>query len=131
MIILGKFQPYIYAIFRIVVGFLFMTHGIQKIFGVPASQYPRPELASLPGVAGIIELVCGALILVGFFASPAAFLASGMMAVAYFMAHQAGGVLPIQNGGELAAVYSFVFLFISAYGSGTWSVDSILKKEAE
>ena len=131
MTILGKFQPQVYAIFRIVIGFCFSLHGLQKLFNIPANPKGAMELNALMGTAGVIELVGGLLVLVGLFASPAAFLASGTMAVAYFMVHQAGGALPIMNGGELAVVYCFVMLFISAYGSGIWSVDSILKKDAQ
>ena len=125
---LGKYSSYIYALLRIVAGFLFMQHGTQKLLGFPPSGKPPMPLSGLIMTAGVIELVAGLLILIGLFASIAAFIASGMMAVAYFMAHQPGGALPIQNGGELAALYSFLFLYIAAVGSGTWSVDSILGK---
>jgi putative oxidoreductase len=114
-------QPHedrIYALVRIVVGFLFLCHGVQKLMG---------GLAGLPGhiaVAGIIELVGGALVMIGFFGGWAAFVCSGQMAVAYFLAHQKDGLLPIQNKGELAALYSFVFLFLAVRGSGIWSVDA-------
>jgi putative oxidoreductase len=125
---LGKYSSYIYAILRIVAGFLFMQHGTQKLLGFPPSGKPPMPLNGLMMTAGVIELVAGLLILIGLFASIAAFIASGMMAVAYFTAHQPGGALPIQNGGELAALYSFLFLYIAAVGSGTLSVDSILGK---
>ena len=123
---LGRYSTYIYAIFRIVFGFMFMVHGAQKLFGWPPSKQPM-EVAGIILVAGIIELVCGFLVMIGFFSSFAAFLASGTMAVAYFMAHQPGGALPIMNGGELAVVYCFAFLYIASRGSGVWSVDSIMK----
>lgn len=119
--ILGRHADRVYAIFRIVIGFLFMCHGLQKMFGVLGGQKVE-QLASLPGLAGIIELVCGFLVMIGLFASWAAFLASGTMAVAYFMAHQPQGTWPIQNHGELAAVYAFAFLYIAARGAGPWSV---------
>ncbi|HKV09973.1 MAG TPA: DoxX family protein [Thermoanaerobaculia bacterium] len=119
--ILGRHADRIYAIFRIVIGFLFMCHGLQKIFGALGGQKVG-EVASLIGLAGIIELVCGFLVMVGLFASWAAFLASGTMAVAYFMAHFPRGFWPILNEGELAVAYCFTFLYIAARGAGPWSV---------
>jgi putative oxidoreductase len=118
---LGPHADRLYAIFRIVVGFLFSFHGMQKLFGAFGGQ--QAELASLQGLAGIIELVCGLLVMIGLLTSWAAFLASGEMAVAYFMAHFPRGLWPIENGGELAALYCFAFLYIAARGSGPWSVD--------
>jgi len=123
---LGRYSTYIYAIFRIVIGFMFMLHGAQKLLGWPPAKQAG-EVAGILLVAGVIELVGGFLIAIGFFSSIAAFLASGEMAVAYFMVHQAGGALPIQNGGELAVLYCFAFLYIAARGSGVWSVDSIFR----
>ena len=114
------------ALCRIVAGFLFSFHGAQKLlgaFGGMDGKGATAPLASLMGVGGVIELVGGLLILVGLFTSWAAFLASGMMAVAYFMAHQPSGTWPIQNHGETAALYAFVFLYIAARGSGIWSLD--------
>lgn len=119
---LGHYAEYIYAIMRIVVGFLFLCHGVQKVLGFMGHE--RIPLGSLGGVAGIIELVCGTLIAIGLLTSWAGFLASGLMAFAYFIAHFPKGFLPIENGGELAAVYSFVFLYMAARGSGIWSVAS-------
>jgi putative oxidoreductase len=112
----------IYAAFRIVVGFLFTCHGAQKIFGLFGGA-PAEAPAFVIWVAGGIELVGGALVMVGLRAGWAAFLCSGLMAVAYFMAHQGRALFPIQNGGELAALYSFAFLLIATRGAGTWSVD--------
>lgn len=120
----SSYASYAYALLRIVVGLLFAMHGSQKLMGFPGDGAGMP-LASLMGVAGIIELVGGLLIMVGLFTRPAAFLASGTMAVAYFMAHFPKHPLPIINEGELAVVYCFVFLFIAAYGSGIWSIDSL------
>ena len=117
---LGRFEPQIYALMRLVAGLLFMFHGLQK-FGMFGGQ--QVPLASIYGAAAIIELVAGALIMIGLAASPLAFLASGEMAYAYFMQHQPKGTWPIQNGGELSALYAFVFLYIAARGSGIWSVD--------
>ncbi|MCU1347203.1 MAG: DoxX family protein [Acidobacteria bacterium] len=127
--ILSNFHPQIYAIFRLVIGLLFAIHGTQKLLGFPPSDHPAPPIASIFGLSGIIELVCGILIAIGLLGSIAAFIASGEMAVAYFMAHAGkGGFLPIQNGGELAVVYCFVFLFIAAYGSGIYSVDAAISR---
>ncbi len=117
---LGRFEPQAYALMRIVAGLLFMFHGLQK-FGMYGGK--QVELASLLGAAAIIELVGGALLMIGFAAAPVAFIASGEMAYAYFTAHQPNGTWPIQNQGELAALYAFVFLYIATRGSGIWSVD--------
>lgn len=125
---LCKLSPYIYAVLRIIAGLMFAMHGFQKLFGIPGDN-PRVPLGSFMGFAGGIELVCGLLIAVGFFAGYAAFLASGQMAVAYFMAHfpeifkSIVNFFPIMNHGELAVLYCFIFLYIAAQGSGVWSVD--------
>jgi putative oxidoreductase len=111
----------IYALLRIVAGFMFMCHGMQKVFGLFGGSQAPPAIT---WSAGPIELVGGALVMIGFQAGWAAFLCSGMMAVAYFMAHQSKGLLPIANHGELAALYCFVFLLIAVRGSGEWSVDA-------
>ncbi len=126
--LLGKFAPNIYALLRIVAGFTFLLHGTQKLWGFPPSGRPPMPLPPLMMAAGVIELVAGALILVGFFTSLAAFIASGQMAVAYFMTHQPKGALPIQNGGEAAVLFCFVFLFFAAHGSGLWSLDAFINK---
>jgi putative oxidoreductase len=109
-----------YAAFRIVTGFLFAFHGAQKLFGAFGGQ--AQPLASMPGAAGAIELVCGVLVMVGVLTGIAAFLASGEMAVAYFLAHAPKGLWPIENGGELAVLYCFAFLYIAARGAGMWSL---------
>lgn len=126
---LGRYSTYIYAILRIVSGFVFMLHGAQKFFGYPPTPpgSPAPPLDMLMTVGAGIELIGGFLILIGFFAGIAAFIASGMMAVAYFMAHQPMGAWPPTNGGDAAVLYCFIFLYIAARGSGVWSVDSIMK----
>ena len=127
--LLGRFNEQAYAMLRIVACFLFFFHGAQKLlgaFGGMDGNGGTAPLASLMGVGGVIELVGGLLIMVGLFASWAAFLASGMMAVAYFKMHQPDGTWPIQNEGELAALYAFVFLYIAARGSGIWGVDCTL-----
>lgn len=129
--ILSKYKDPIYALMRIVVGFLFLCHGAQKLLGmfggVDGAGGTAP-LFSQSGLAGVIELVGGLAIVLGVFTCWAAFLSSGLMAVAYFMVHQPQGGLPLQNRGELAAVYAFVFLFIAAYGDGSWSLGGRLKK---
>lgn len=124
--LIGRYSTYIYSIFRIVFGLLFFLHGTQKLLGWPPAK-AGGEVAGLLLAAGVIELVCGFLIMVGFFSSFAAFIASGMTAVAYFMVHQPGGALPIMNGGELAVLYCFGFLYIASRGSGAWSVDSVVR----
>jgi putative oxidoreductase len=125
--ILGKYSPQLYALLRIVAGLLFAMHGSQKLFGFPGDK-PPVELASLMGFAGIVEFVGGLLIVLGLFASIAAFIASGQMAAAYFMAHAPKGSLPILNQGELAMLFCFLFLYIAARGSGIWSIDEMRKK---
>ena len=122
--LLGPLSLYLYAITRIVVGFLFFQHGLPKLFGGFGRPAPA-ELMSQMGLAGVIEVVGGALISLGLFTSPVAFIASGEMAVAYFQAHAPRGFWPVQNGGELAAAYCFVFLYVAAVGSGKLSIDSI------
>ena len=125
---LGRYEPFIYALLRIVIGFFFMLHGAQKLFAFPPSGKPAMPLDTFMTVTGILELVLGLMVMLGLFAGFAAFIASGMMAVAYFMAHQPQGALPIQNGGELAALYCFVFLYIAARGSSVLSVDSTINR---
>lgn len=116
-----RYAVHFYALMRVVFGFLFIFHGLQKIFGLFGGR--TAELLSLRGLAGGIEIVAGALIMAGLFTRPAAFIASGQMAVAYFMSHQPGGFWPIQNRGELAALYCFAFLYIAARGKGAWGLD--------
>lgn len=122
---IGRCAPELYAVMRIVLGFLFACHGAQKLAGVPG-DHPKVELVSLIGLAGVIELMGGIMIAVGFMAGWAAFVASGQMAFAYFMAHASKSFWPVLNGGELAVVYCFVFLYMSSRGSGKWSVDQVL-----
>ena len=122
---LGRFSEYSYALLRIVAGFMFMLHGTQKFFNVPPSGRPPMPLNALMSAAGVIEIVAGLMIMIGLFGGLAAFIASGEMAVAYFTTHQPIGPLPIQNGGELAALYCFLFLYIATRGSGALSIDSL------
>ena len=126
---LSRYSTYIYAIMRIVTGFLFMWHGTQKLLGFPPSANPSPGgLSAMMAVGGGIELIGGVMIMIGLFAGLAAFISSGMMAVAYFGWHfSMQAFLPLQNKGELAVLYCFVLLYIAARGSGVWSVDSIFR----
>jgi putative oxidoreductase len=125
---LGRYASYVYAILRIVTGFLFMWHGTQKLFGFPPSSSGGGELSAVMAIGGGIELIGGVMIMVGLFAGLAAFISSGLMAVAYFGWHfSMQAFLPIQNKGELAVLYCFVLLYIAARGSGVWSVDSIFR----
>lgn len=118
---LTPLRPTFYASLRIVAGLLFSLHGFQKLLG--AFGRPAPvDLISQMGVAGTIEVAAGIGIALGFHASPLALLASGQMAVAYFQAHLPRGPWPISNGGELAVLYCFLFIYIAASGSGKWSL---------
>jgi len=112
----------IYSITRMVVGLLFCLHGVEKMFGVLSRDEPV-ALMSLLGAAGVIELVAGGLICVGLWTSWAAFIASGQMAFAYFLAHQPRGGWPLENDGERAVIYCFIFLYFAAQGSGSISLD--------
>ena len=120
---LDKYNEYTYAIFRIIAGFLFLCHGTQKLFNFPA-EFPYGPLNPLTGAAGVIELVAGVLIIIGFYCRYAAFVSSGTMAVAYWMFHGLQHPFPIVNGGELSAFYCFAFLFIAAKGPGVWSINA-------
>jgi putative oxidoreductase len=121
--LLAGYAPQAYAIMRIVIGLLFFCHGLQKVFGLFGGvNGAAAPLFSLLGIAGLIELIAGALIAVGFATGTAAFIASGQMAAAYFMGHLPAGFWPIQNDGELAVLYCFVFLYMATRVSGTWSI---------
>lgn len=125
---LAKYSNLFYALLRIIAGLLFACHGSQKLFGVPVGQ---KQEATLLIAAGVIELVGGILIAVGLFTSYAAFIASGEMAVAYFKQHAPRGFWPILqggNGGELAILFCFVFLYIASRGSGILSIDALIAK---
>ena len=124
---LGRWSDQIYAVLRFFSGALFACHGAQKLFGVLGAQREIHDPEGL--VAGIIEFLGGMLIATGFFAGPAAFVASGEMAVAYFKAHAGRGFWPILNRGELAVLYCLLFLYVSAHGSGPWSVDALRNRK--
>ena len=124
----AQYTPYALALLRIVAAFLFLQHGTAKFFGVPhVAALDGVHLVSLFGLAGVLEVAGGLLVLIGLFTRLAAFLLSGEMAVAYFMVHAAqGSVLsPILNGGESAVLFCFIFLFFAAAGAGAWSVDGM------
>ena len=124
-----RYAPMTYALFRIVFGLLFFLFGLQKTVGILGGQLARPFL-SMQGAAGIIETVCGFLIMVGLFTKPAAFLASGEMAVAYFYIHmRLMGLAPLVNMGERATMFCFAFLYMASRGSGIWSVDAVMGKK--
>ena len=121
---LGAQAPRILGIFRILAGIMFACYGAQKLFGLFGGM-PPGTLNALTYTAGTIELVCGTLIALGLFTRPAAFLASGLMAVAYFMGHAPQGFFPRQNQGEPAILYCWLFLYFAAQGPGAWSLDGL------
>src|SRR3954470_10357458 len=120
------FAPYLLSVLRIMTGLLFLQHPFAKFFKIPhVAAFDNLQLFSLTGVAGMIELLGSTLLIVGLFTRPVAFILSGEMAVAYFMAHAPRDFFPVINGGELAALYCFVFLYLSAAGPGPWSLDAL------
>lgn len=122
---LSRFSPQLLSVLRIIAGLLFFAHGSAKYFGFPSvEQLANVPMGSPGGIAGLLELVGGALLVIGLFSRLTAFILSGLMAVAYFMAHAPQDFHPILNGGELAIMYCFVFLYIAAAGPGPWSVDA-------
>jgi putative oxidoreductase len=115
-------------VFRVVLGFLFTSHGTVKLFGWPPGAGTAADFGAWPfWWAGLIELVTGILVMSGLFTRAAAFLASGTMAVAYFWRHQGDALLPIQNGGESAALYCFAFLLLVFTGGGAWALDNVVR----
>jgi putative oxidoreductase len=123
--------PRLLSILRIVSALIFFEHGTQKLFGFPPSEGDGPPLFSLMGLAGLLETVGGVLLLLGLFTRPVAFILSGMMAVAYWMAHAPQSLYPINNGGDAAILYCFVFLYLFAVGGGPWSLDAVLRGKDE
>ena len=115
--------PRFLSLLRLMTGLLFLQHGTAKILGFPPSEMAGIPLTSWGGIAGLFELVGGALIVVGLFTRPVAFILSGMMAVAYFMAHAPNGFFPVLNQGESAVLFCFIFLFLVFAGAGAWSLD--------
>jgi putative oxidoreductase len=123
---LGRHAEIGYALLRVVTGLMFAQHGAQKVLGLLGGH--KPPIASLFGLAGIIELVGGLLVAVGLLTSWAAFVCAGEMAVAYFMAHAPQGFWPLLNKGELAVLYCFVFLYLATRGGGRYSVDGSMRR---
>ena len=126
----NRFQPLLLSILRIAAAYMFMLHGTAKLFAMPhIAMFDGLQLFSLYGFAGMLEVAGGLLLMLGLFTRPAAFILSGQMAVAYFMAHAPKApLLPLLNGGEAAALFSFIFLYLAAAGGGTWALDSLFKK---
>jgi putative oxidoreductase len=120
---------YILSVLRVFTGLELLQHGTGKILGFPVvPSFAHVQIGSLSGVGGLIELIGGFLFLIGLFTQPVAFILSGFTAVAYFMAHASKGFYPVLNGGELAALFSFVFLFFTFAGGGPWSLDAIRER---
>ncbi len=126
-----SWTPRLLSILRIITAFLFIAHGAQKLFGFLAPPgMPGFPLLSQMGIGGVLEFFGGLLLLLGLFTRPVAFILSGMMAVVYFQMHAPGGFWPLQNKGELAVLYCFVFLFLAVAGGGAWSIDHLWKRRA-
>ena len=126
-----SWAPYFRSILRITTAFLFLQYGATKLYAFPAAVMPgggTAELASIAGVAGLLELVGGALLFVGLFSRSAAFVLSGLMACAYFMGHASGGFWPVLNGGAPAYAFCFIWLYLSAAGPGPWSLDALRQR---
>lgn len=125
----ATWSPRLLGLLRIILGFLYIQHGTAKLFGVPhVAMFDGLQLFSLMGAAGVLELVGGALLLVGLFTRPVAFILSGQMAVAYFLMHAPAAFLPILNGGEMAVMYCFTFLYFAVAGAGAYSLDALRGK---
>ncbi len=124
--LLSEWSPRLLSVLRIMAGLLYMAHGTQKLLGFPPMPAGRamPDLLTLQGVSGILELVLGALLVLGLFTRPAAFVASGHMAFAYFIGHAGRSFFPTLNNGDAAILYCFIFLYLSAAGPGPWSLDA-------
>jgi putative oxidoreductase len=121
---------YILSVLRVFTGLELLQHGTGKILGFPAvPSFANVQIGSLSGMGGLIELIGGILFTIGLFTRPVAFILSGFTAAAYFMAHASKGFYPVLNGGELAALYCFVFLFFAFAGGGPWSVDALMKRK--
>lgn len=127
-----RWAPYALGLLRIIVGFLFMVHGTQKLFGMPVDEPRDPvALTSLIGIAGVLETFGGLLILLGLLTRPVAFLLAGEMAVAYFKSHASRSFWPALNGGEPAVLFCFIFLYLATAGGGAWSLDRLRQRRRE
>lgn len=124
----ARYSGPLLSVLRIMSGLLFLQHGTAKVLGFPVVEGVPPPGLSLPGLSGPLELVLGGLLVLGLLTRPAAFLAAGFCAVGYWMVHGAQGFYPILNGGELIALYCFVFLYIAAAGPGPWAADAAMKR---
>jgi putative oxidoreductase len=124
----AKWQSHFLSVLRIMTGLLFLEHGTSKFLGFPHVE-KVPDALSMPGISGMFELVGGALIVLGLFTRPVAFLLSGNMAVAYFYAHAPRAFFPVLNSGDAAILYCFVFLYVFFAGPGPWSVDAMMKRK--
>ena len=129
MTMLKPYQPYLLSLLRAVTGLVLFSHGTQKILGFPASTM-NPAAFSLPWIAGVLELVGGALLIVGLFTRPVAFVLSGLMAFAYFMAHAPKSFFPALNGGDAAILFCFGFLYLVFAGPGSFSLDAFLGRKS-
>ena len=128
----ATWAPRALGLLRIITGYLFIWHGTAKLFGTPhVAMFDGLQLFSLVGLAGVLELVGGALLILGLFVRPTAFVLSGFMAVAYFMGHASKGnaLLPMLNGGELAVAWSFTFLYMAVVGAGAWALDNVIGRK--
>lgn len=125
----ADWAPRILSILRIVAALLFFEHGTAKLLGFPPSDH-SPEILSLSWIAGALELVGGALLIVGLFTRPVAFIVAGEMAFAYWMAHAPKSAFPLLNGGDAAILYCFVFLYLAFAGGGPWSLDALRRRQA-
>jgi putative oxidoreductase len=123
--------PRVLSILRIVAALLFFEHGTSKLLGFPPSDHSGPEFLSLSWIAGVLELVGGALLIVGLFTRPVACILSGEMAFAYWMAHAPKSAFPLLNGGDAAILYCFVFLYLAFAGGGPWSLDALWRRESK
>jgi putative oxidoreductase len=121
--------PRVLSLLRIVAALIFFEHGTSKLLGFPPSEHSGPEVLSLPWIAGALELVGGALLIVGLFTRPVAFILAGEMAVAYWLAHAPKSVFPLLNAGDAAILYCFVFLYLAFAGGGSWSLDALLRRK--
>lgn len=122
--------PRLLSVLRTVSALIFMAHGTQKLLGFPASPNGGPAMLTMPWIAGVLELVGGALLAVGLFTRPVAFVLSGLMAFAYWIAHAPRSAFPVLNGGDAAILFCFVFLYLVAAGGGAWSFDNLRKHHA-
>ena len=126
---LSRLTPYLLSVLRLVAAFIYIAHGTQKMFGVPGHPFHAPLIAATTmGAAGVLETIGGTLLFLGLFTRPVAFVLSGQMAVAYFTQHFPNGSWPILNGGELAVLFCFLWLFFYVAGPGPWSLDALRKR---